>query len=153
MASPSKHTFGLACVAPAIFPRHLGLKRSPRGAGHLRGGQASIGKLVWGGRLKNSLGCSLHEHEITSKMSGTLENQKYNRFACPMVISFPEIALGLGCSHGPIILTPPQAWAKGRERIFARVPNYSHHRSSWKNSDRTRGSVRTLQTNSASWRR
>lgn len=25
-------------------------------------------------------------------MSGTLENQKYNRFACPMVISFPEIA-------------------------------------------------------------
>ena len=32
--------------------------------------------------------------------------------------------LGLGCSHGPIILTPPQAWAKGRERIFARVPNY-----------------------------
>jgi hypothetical protein len=32
--------------------------------------------------------------------------------------------LGLGCSHGPIILTPPQAWAKGRERLFARVPNY-----------------------------
>jgi len=32
--------------------------------------------------------------------------------------------LGLGCSHGTIILTPPQAWAKGRERIFARVPNY-----------------------------
>ncbi len=32
--------------------------------------------------------------------------------------------LGLGCSHGPIILTPPQAWAKGRERIFARVLNY-----------------------------
>jgi len=32
--------------------------------------------------------------------------------------------LGLGCSHGPIILTPPEAWAKGRERIFSRVPNY-----------------------------
>ena len=32
--------------------------------------------------------------------------------------------LGLGCSHGPIILTPPEAWAKGRERIFARVPGY-----------------------------
>src|SRR5215468_1966943 len=32
--------------------------------------------------------------------------------------------LGLGCSHGPIILTPPEAWAKGRERIFARIPNY-----------------------------
>ena len=32
--------------------------------------------------------------------------------------------LGLGCSHGPIILTPPEVWAKGRERIFARVPGY-----------------------------
>jgi len=32
--------------------------------------------------------------------------------------------LGLGCSHGPIILTPPEVWAKGRERLFARVPNY-----------------------------
>jgi hypothetical protein len=32
--------------------------------------------------------------------------------------------LGLGCSHGPIILTPPEAWAKGRERVFARVPDY-----------------------------
>ena len=32
--------------------------------------------------------------------------------------------LGLGCSHGPIILTPPEVWSKGRERIFARVPNY-----------------------------
>ena len=21
--------------------------------------------------------------------------------------------LGLGCSHGPIILTPPEVWAKG----------------------------------------
>ncbi len=32
--------------------------------------------------------------------------------------------LGLGCSHGPIILTPPENWAKGRERLFQRVPNY-----------------------------
>ena len=32
--------------------------------------------------------------------------------------------LGLGCSHGPIILTPPELWSKGRERIFARVPGY-----------------------------
>lgn len=32
--------------------------------------------------------------------------------------------LGLGCSHGPIILTPPEAWARGRERVFARIPNY-----------------------------
>ena len=32
--------------------------------------------------------------------------------------------LGLGCSHGPIILTPPEVWATGRERVFARVPNY-----------------------------
>ncbi len=32
--------------------------------------------------------------------------------------------LGLGCSHGPIILTPPEAWAKSRERMYSRVPNY-----------------------------
>ena len=32
--------------------------------------------------------------------------------------------LGIGCSHGPIILTPPEVWHKGRERIYARVPNY-----------------------------
>lgn len=32
--------------------------------------------------------------------------------------------LGIGCSHGPITLTPPEVWAKGRERIFARIPNY-----------------------------
>ena len=32
--------------------------------------------------------------------------------------------LGLGCSHGPIILTPPEVWARGRDRIFARVPGY-----------------------------
>ena len=31
---------------------------------------------------------------------------------------------GLGCSHGPIILTPPEVWAKTRERIYARIPNY-----------------------------
>ncbi len=32
--------------------------------------------------------------------------------------------LGIGCSHGPIILTPPEVWHKGRERIYARVSNY-----------------------------
>ena len=32
--------------------------------------------------------------------------------------------LGLGCSHGPIILTPPAVWHKGRERIYARIPDY-----------------------------
>jgi len=32
--------------------------------------------------------------------------------------------LGLGVSHGPIILTPPEDWHKGRERIHDRVPNY-----------------------------
>lgn len=32
--------------------------------------------------------------------------------------------LGLGCSHGPIILTPPESWAKTRERMYARIPNY-----------------------------
>ena len=31
---------------------------------------------------------------------------------------------GLGCSHGPIILTPPEVWAKTRERVYARIPNY-----------------------------
>lgn len=32
--------------------------------------------------------------------------------------------LGLGCSHGPIILTPPEVWGKTRERMYARIPNY-----------------------------
>jgi hypothetical protein len=32
--------------------------------------------------------------------------------------------LGPGCSHGPIILTPPEVWARGRERVFARIANY-----------------------------
>ena len=32
--------------------------------------------------------------------------------------------LGLGCSHGPIILTPPEAWHRSRERIFGRNPNF-----------------------------
>ncbi|MDA0263954.1 MAG: hypothetical protein O3A93_05970 [Chloroflexi bacterium] len=32
--------------------------------------------------------------------------------------------LGLGCSHGPIILTPPETWHKSRERIFGRNPNF-----------------------------
>ena len=31
---------------------------------------------------------------------------------------------GLGCSHGPIILTPPEVWSKGRERIYSRIPGY-----------------------------
>ena len=32
--------------------------------------------------------------------------------------------LGLGCSHGPIILTPPEVWHKSRERIFGRILNF-----------------------------
>ena len=32
--------------------------------------------------------------------------------------------LGVGCSHGPIILTPPEVWHKGRERVFGRIPGY-----------------------------
>ena len=32
--------------------------------------------------------------------------------------------MGLGCSRGPIILTPPEVWYKGRERIYARIPDY-----------------------------
>ncbi len=32
--------------------------------------------------------------------------------------------LGQGCSHGPIILTPPEVWHKSRERIFGRNPNF-----------------------------
>ena len=36
--------------------------------------------------------------------------------------------LGIGCSHGPIILTPPEVWAKGRERVFARIPDYQDRR-------------------------
>ena len=32
--------------------------------------------------------------------------------------------LGLGCSHGPIILNPAENWANSRERVYARVPNY-----------------------------
>ena len=32
--------------------------------------------------------------------------------------------LGLGVSHGPIILTPPEVWHQGRKRINSRVPNY-----------------------------
>ncbi len=32
--------------------------------------------------------------------------------------------LGLGCSHGPIILTPPEVWHKSRERIFGRNPDF-----------------------------
>lgn len=32
--------------------------------------------------------------------------------------------LGLGCSHGPIILTPPEVRHRGRERIVGRIPGY-----------------------------
>ncbi|WP_179138126.1 hypothetical protein [Candidatus Entotheonella palauensis] len=42
--------------------------------------------------------------------------------------------LGIGCSHGPIILTPPEVWNKGRERIFARVSNYEPPRNCSANS-------------------
>jgi aromatic ring-opening dioxygenase catalytic subunit (LigB family) len=32
--------------------------------------------------------------------------------------------LGLGCSHAPMILNPPEEWANMRKRIYARIPNY-----------------------------
>ena len=32
--------------------------------------------------------------------------------------------LGLGCSHAPMILNPPEEWGRMRDRIFARVPDY-----------------------------
>ncbi|MDA1128891.1 MAG: hypothetical protein O2913_09355 [Chloroflexi bacterium] len=39
--------------------------------------------------------------------------------------------LGLTCSHGPIILTPPEVWHKGSERIFNRAE--SQNMASWPN--------------------
>lgn len=32
--------------------------------------------------------------------------------------------LGIGCSHAPMILNPPEEWTRMRERIMSRVPNY-----------------------------
>ena len=32
--------------------------------------------------------------------------------------------LGIGCSHAPMILNPPEEWGQMRERIFSRVPGY-----------------------------
>lgn len=32
--------------------------------------------------------------------------------------------LGIGCSHAPMILNPPEEWGRMRERIYARIPNY-----------------------------
>jgi catalytic LigB subunit of aromatic ring-opening dioxygenase len=32
--------------------------------------------------------------------------------------------LGIGCSHAPMILNPPEEWGRMRERIFSRVPGY-----------------------------
>jgi hypothetical protein len=30
--------------------------------------------------------------------------------------------LGIGCSHAPMILNPPEEWPRTRERIMSRVP-------------------------------
>ncbi|MCH7606662.1 MAG: hypothetical protein IH962_05865 [Chloroflexi bacterium] len=32
--------------------------------------------------------------------------------------------LGLGCSHAPMILNPPEEWANMRKAIYSRIPNY-----------------------------
>ena len=32
--------------------------------------------------------------------------------------------LGIGCSHAPMILNPPEEWGRMRERIFSHVPGY-----------------------------
>src|SRR5262249_55470152 len=47
VTSPTKYTCGLAGVPAAVFHRHLGLKGTPRGAGHLRSSQAYVGNLLW----------------------------------------------------------------------------------------------------------
>lgn len=32
--------------------------------------------------------------------------------------------LGLGCTHAPMILNPPEEWPKMRQRIYSRIPGY-----------------------------
>ena len=32
--------------------------------------------------------------------------------------------LGIGCSHAPMILNPPEEWAAMRKSIYSRVPTY-----------------------------
>ena len=32
--------------------------------------------------------------------------------------------LGLGCTHAPMILNPPEEWANMRQSIYSRVPGY-----------------------------
>ena len=32
--------------------------------------------------------------------------------------------LGLGCSHAPMILNPPEEWKNMRKGIYSRIPNY-----------------------------
>ena len=31
---------------------------------------------------------------------------------------------GIGCSHAPMILNPPEEWGNMRKSIYSRVPNY-----------------------------
>ena len=32
--------------------------------------------------------------------------------------------LGIGCTHAPMILNPPEEWADNRKRIFSRIPDF-----------------------------
>lgn len=32
--------------------------------------------------------------------------------------------LGIGCSHAPMILNPPEEWGRVRQSIYSRIPNY-----------------------------
>ena len=56
LPAPPEQTLGLARVARAVLLCHLGLKGSPLGAGHLRGGQAQISNLLTTDRLRQSPG-------------------------------------------------------------------------------------------------
>ena len=58
---------------------------------------------------------------------------------------------GLGVSHGPIILTPPELWAQGRERIYKRVPNYENPPNCWKSWVLTMALAWTFRTRRRSW--
>ena len=54
--APPKQTLSVARVACAVLLRHLRLKGSPFGPGHLRGGQAQIGNLLTTDLLRKSRG-------------------------------------------------------------------------------------------------
>lgn len=37
--------------------------------------------------------------------------------------------LGLGCTHAPMILNPPEEWANMRQGIYSRIPGYQRPES------------------------